>query len=123
MKYATRLLLLLAFACPRAFAADAEIPRDWIDPQTGHRVIRLSPDDGGGSLYFHQHAYTPEGDKVILRTRAGIVAVDLSTLGVSPPKAELVMANATPITMAWRTREAYFVSRQDNSLKAVNVDT
>jgi len=123
MKSVTRLLLLLAFGCPRVFAADAELPRDWIDSQTGHRIIRLSPDEGGGSLYFHQHAYTPEGDKVILRTRAGIVAVDLSTLGVSPPKAELVMANATPITMAWRTREAYFVSRQDNSLKAVNVDT
>ena len=41
------------------------------DAQTGHRVIRLSPDSGGGSLYFHQRGYTPEGDKVTIRPLAG----------------------------------------------------
>lgn len=46
------------------------LPRDWIDPDTGHRIIRLSPDEGGSSLYFHQRSYTPEGDKIIIHTRA-----------------------------------------------------
>src|SRR5690242_2582447 len=81
----------------RALAADpspVELPRDWIDPQTGHRIIRLSPDSGGGNLYFHQHGYTPEGDKIVLRTREGIVAVDLSTLGKTPPKSEVLLADA-----------------------------
>jgi len=40
-----------------------EIPREWIDSQTGHRVVRLSNDAGSASLYFHQNAYTPDGDE------------------------------------------------------------
>jgi hypothetical protein len=53
-------------------------PSDWIDPATGHRILRLSGDDGGSSLYFHQNTYTPKGDKLVFDTRAGIAAVDLS---------------------------------------------
>ena len=94
----------LVFLARAADAATPPLPRDWIDARTGHRVIRLSPDTGGGSLYFHQRSYTPEGDKVVLRTRDGIVAVDLRTLGVSTPKSELILADATPIATAWRTR-------------------
>jgi oligogalacturonide lyase len=26
------------------------VPSDWVDPATGHRVIRLSGDEGGSSL-------------------------------------------------------------------------
>lgn len=122
MAHPARLLALFLALSPFAFAADS-LPSDWIDPQTGHRVIRLSPDAGGGSLYFHQRSYTPEGDKVILRTREGIVAVDLKTLGSSRPQPDLVLANASPIAMAWRTREAYFFARQENTVKAVHLDT
>ena len=122
MPHPTRLLLVaLALACPAA-AADP-LPSDWIDPKTGHRIIRLSPDTGGGTLYFHQRCFTPEGDKAILRTREGIVAVDLTTLGTTPPKTELILADASPIAMAWRSREAYFFARQENTVRAVHVDT
>ena len=129
MPHPFRLLAALAaLVVVRLHAADqpappAPLPRDWIDPKTGHRVIRLSPDTGGGGLYFHQRSYTPEGDKIVLRTREGIVAVDLSTLGVAPPKAELVLADASPLATAWRTREAYFFARGENALKAVHLDT
>lgn len=96
---------------------------DWIDAATGHRVIRLSPDTGGSSLYFHQHSFTPEGDKVILRGAGGIVAVDISALGKTPPKYEVVLADTAPIATAWRTREAYYLDRQSNALMAVHLDT
>jgi hypothetical protein len=122
MPHSIRLLALLSALVPHLHAADS-LPSDWVDPSTGHRVIRLSPDTGGSSLYFHQRSYTPEGDKVVLRTREGIVAVDLKTLGQSPPKSELVLANAGPIATAWKTREAYFFAREENSLKAVHLDT
>ena len=110
-----------ASAAPAADVAPAPPPSDWIDPDTGHRVIRLSPDAGGASLYFHQRAYTPEGDKLVLHTREGIVVVDLTTLGASPPKRELILPNARCIATAWRTREAYV--RQDNAIVAVHLDT
>jgi oligogalacturonide lyase len=104
-------------------ALAAALPSDWIDARTGHRVIRLSPDTGGSSLYFHQRSYTPEGDKIVIRTREGIVAVDLTTLGRSPPKSELILAHASPIATAWRTREAYFFDREQSSFYAVHLDT
>lgn len=115
--------IALGSVSPLARAADAPPPSDWVDPRTGHRVIRLSPDTGGGSLYFHQRAYTPEGDKVLLRTREGIMAVDISRLGREAPRREVVLADASPIAMAWRTREAYFFDRTENTLRAVHVDT
>src|SRR5262252_624627 len=46
------------------FAAQ-EPPTDWIDPDTGHRVIRLSTEPGSESLYFTQNSFTPKGDKFI----------------------------------------------------------
>ncbi len=103
--------------------ARADLPSDWIDPDTGHRVIRLSPDSGGSSLYFHQHGYTPEGDKLVIRALGGLATVDLATLGVAPPRCELVLAGANPIATAWRTREAYFVDRAQGALMAVHLDT
>jgi len=122
MAHPIRLIALFALAAHHLGAAET-LPADWIDPQTGHRIIRLSPDSGGGSLYFHQRSYTPEGDKVVLRTRDGIAVVDLKRLGQTPPQPEMILANASPIAMAWGTREAYFFARQENTIRAVHVDT
>ncbi len=100
----------------------AVAPSDWVDPSTGHRIIRLSPDSGGSSLYFHQHTYTPEGDKIIIDTRDGIATVDLTTLGVSPLKVEIVVPGIrNALGTAWSTRDVYFF--RGNSLMAVNLDT
>jgi oligogalacturonide lyase len=129
MRIAAGLFLTLTWASLRVFAAAATstnapapvTPSDWIDPATGHRIIRLSPDTGGASLYFHQHTYTPEGDKVIIDTRDGVATVNLTTLGVSPPKIELVAPGARALATAWRTREVYI--RRTNTLIAVNLDT
>ena len=27
-------------------------PKEWIDPATGHRIVRLTGDAGGSTLYF-----------------------------------------------------------------------
>src|SRR4029079_2797550 len=93
-------LPLLAFP---AGAAGQAPPKDWVDAATGHRVIRLSGDEGGSSLYFHQNTYTPKGDKLIFDTRAGIMAVDLSKLGKEQVAPELVVPEGRAIGMAWRT--------------------
>jgi oligogalacturonide lyase len=127
MSYLARLLPLftvLVLHLPVTNAATLDpLPRDWIDPQTGHRIIRLSPDTGGSSLYFHQRSYTPEGDKVVIRSAGGIATIDLTTLGVSPAKFAVVVSDASPIATAWRTREAYYFDRERNALMAVHLDT
>ena len=69
----------LQAAAPGAPAAN-ESPTDWIDPDTGHRVVRLSREPGTASLYFHQNAYTPDGTKLIVTTPdRDIAAIDLAT--------------------------------------------
>ena len=81
---------------------------DWVDPTTGHRVIRLSGPGGGGSLYFHQNTYTPEGDKLIFNSKGAIVAVDLTTLGVKPPKS--MSCCKAPAPSRWPARPAKSIS-------------
>ena len=113
--------LILALT-PALSGAGAEAPpADWVDPATGHRVIRLSGDGGGSSLYFHQNAYEPKGDKLVFDTKAGIAAIDLTKLGKEPVKAEVVVPGARAVGVAWRTPDVYH--RKAGALYATNVET
>src|SRR5581483_11416115 len=91
---------LLALAAVAPLPAADEPPTDWIDPATGQRVIRLSTEPNSSSLYFHQNTYTPEGDKLVFDSRAGIVAVDLTPLGAKPPKPELIVPGGRALATA-----------------------
>jgi oligogalacturonide lyase len=116
------LLSLIAALCLAAGEARAQTPPfDWTDPGTGHRVLRLSGDDGGSNLYFHQNVFTPKGDKVIFNTKAGIAAVDLTRLGKEPVKAEVVVPGARAIAAAWRTPDVYYL--KSAALYATNLET
>jgi len=74
MRFAAVFLLL-----PAAFAPAAEPPESWIDPDTGHRVIRLTKEPGSASLYFNQNGYTADGKHLIYTTPAGISVLNLET--------------------------------------------
>lgn len=104
----------------RAFVA-TEPPTGWIDPDTDHRVIRISPRPGSASLYFHQNTYTPKGDKMIFDSWRGIAVVDLKTLATAQPKVEIVVSNAGALAMSWKTPEVYF--RRRGTLCAADVNT
>jgi oligogalacturonide lyase len=103
------LLICVAGAAPRGAFDDP--PTDWIDPDTGHRVIRLSSEPGSQTLYFHDNAYTPDGDKYVFSSPSGIMLIDVTTLGASPPKPELVVPSGGGAYAARRTREIYFTRR------------
>jgi oligogalacturonide lyase len=107
-------------------SARGQTPKEWVEPKTGHRVIRLSGDEGGSSLYFHQNTYTPKGDKLIFDTRAGIAVVDIGklgqeTVGTAHPTPEVVVPEARAISMAWKTPDVYY--RKSGTLYATNVET
>jgi len=77
MRTSIVLLLILAVTNSRAGKA-ADPPTEWIEPSTGHRVIRLSRESGTSSFYFHQNGYTESGDKLVVSTRDGLASIDLS---------------------------------------------
>jgi oligogalacturonide lyase len=93
-------------AVPRA--VPQEPPSDWIDSTTGHRVIRLSTEPGSQTLYFHDNAYSPQGDRFVYNSPSGIMLVDLTTLGTRPPAPELAVPRGGGAYMARRSREVYF---------------
>ena len=120
MRKCTALLLVLAWA-GLGTAAD-EPPTDWIDPATGHRVLRLSREPGTASLYFHQNAYTADGDKMLVTTRDGLATIDLTTLGVKPPKIEKIAdGRAFAPVVGKKTRQAFYV--RSGSVYATHLDT
>src|SRR5713226_8932160 len=82
-----------------------EIPREWIDPETGHRVIRLSDEPGSASLYFHQNAYTPDGEKLIITTPTGLSTINLKTRAVE----KVVEGRVNVIITGRKTGQVYYV--------------
>src|SRR5215468_4559101 len=111
--------VILALTLTHSPAQEKAPPTDWIDPATGHRVIRLSGDDGGSSLYFHQNTYTPKGDRLVFDTKGGIAAVDLTKLGKEPVNPEVIVPGARAVATAWRAPDVYY--RKAGALYATNL--
>ncbi len=104
-----RLSVAMAATCATAVVfAQAPRPTDWIDPATGHRVVRLTDDAGGSTLYFHDNAFSPDGDKLMFNTPAGIAVVDVAAIGTPAGRPEVVAPGARGGYFARRTREIYF---------------
>ena len=61
-------------------------PREWIDPDTGHRVVRLTDEPGSQSLYFHQTHIRRRETRWFLRARPAYIAYNFKT-----GKAELLV--------------------------------
>jgi oligogalacturonide lyase len=99
------------------------LPTDWTDAETGHRVVRLTDDAGGSTLYFHDNAFTPEGDKLIFNTPNGMAMVDVAKIGTSGARLEIVAPRARGGYFARRRREIYYNSGGAGTMTAVNIDT
>ncbi len=115
-----RLPIFVFLLCSRLFSADA-LPRDWIDPDTGHRVIRLSDQPGTASLYFHQNAYSPGGKKIVVTTREGISTIDLATRMIEP----VVTGDVRVIVVGRRSGDVYYSQMREgkNAIFATNLVT
>src|SRR5262249_19097584 len=109
-------------APPRRAQLRQTPPRDWTDPATGHRIIRLTGDGGGSSFYFHQNGYTATGDRLVISTRQGLAAVGLTTLGKAPPRIEVVVeGRAGNAVVGKKTRQVFY--QRGNSVYATHLDT
>ena len=109
---------LVATIAAMAFSAQAaEPPKTWIDPDTGHRVVRLTDEPGSASLYFNQNGYTADGRKMIYTTPAGVSALDLEAHTVK----SVVQGRVQVIVAGHKTQNVYY--RQGDEIFATNVDT
>src|ERR1700761_3758025 len=70
--------LVIALASALAVYA-AEPPKSWIDPDTGHRIVRLTNEPGSASLYFNQNGYTADGKEMVYTTPEGTSVLELAT--------------------------------------------
>jgi oligogalacturonide lyase len=123
-------------ACVVLIAAAARLsaqpapPRQWVDAATGHRVVRLSDEAGSSTLYFHDNAFSPAGDRMMLRTPKGIAVVDVAKIGSDTAPFEIVAPGARGGYFSRRTPEIYFnagapggTGRGAGVVMAVNVGT
>ena len=117
-RFGAALMFLSLLAAPAASLAQAgrEVPREWVDPDTGHRVVRLSDEPGSQSLYFHQNAYTPDGTKMIITTPTGLSAVNLKTRAIE----RVVEGRVSVIIVGHKTGQVYYTKfvRDGNKFSA-----
>ena len=66
----------VAVLCTLPLFAESPPPKSWVDPDTGHRVIRLTEEPGSASLYFNQNGYTADGKEMVYTTPDGISALE-----------------------------------------------
>jgi oligogalacturonide lyase len=88
-------------------AIAAEPPTDWIDSDTGHRIVRLTTEPGSASLYFHQNAYSPDGKKLVITTPTGISTVDLATRAIE----SVVTGRVSVIMVGNKSGDVYYSQR------------
>jgi oligogalacturonide lyase len=105
--------------------AMAEPPTSWIDPDTGHRVIRITKEPGSDSFYFNFNAFTPDGKEMIYTTSDGNLMV--LTLGGDFPARPLAKGITRAIVVGHKTPTIYFTKQNEDSfhlsLWSANIDT
>lgn len=115
--------LLLAQAIRGADPAVAAPPSSWIDPDTGHRVIRVTSEPGSASLYFNVNSFSPDGKKMVYTAGGGISVLDLATFQTRP----LVPAPARVIEVGHKTATVYYTKssgdRGTSTLYAADLTT
>ena len=115
------LLLLMTFDWSLSASGGQEIPTEWVDPATGHRVIRLSREAGSASFYFHQNAYSSDGLKLVITTPTGLSTVNLKTRAIE----KIVEGRVGAIVTGRKSGQVYYSRRVDNQniIYATHVDT
>jgi oligogalacturonide lyase len=93
-----------------------EPPSEWIDSETGHRVVRLSTEPGSASLYFHQNAYSADGQKLVIATPSGIAAINLKTRAI-----EKIVESRGIIVTGRKTGQVYYT--KGDTIYATDLDT
>jgi len=105
-------------ALVQSACAGAKPPVTWIDPDTKHRVWRLTDEPNSSGLYFNLNACTPDRKTLVYTAPGGIYVVDLAT-----KKTRLLIADGTgekhvSVINAGFKSNSVFVTRPEPNEKA-----
>jgi oligogalacturonide lyase len=106
--------VLVLLCCGYALQAQ---PTSWIDPDTGHRVVRLTQEPNSASLYFNQNGYTADHKKMVYTTPEGISVLDLETHAAK----SIVTGRVRIVVTGHKTQNVYYI--RDQAVYATDVDT
>ena len=109
--------LLLYVPLLVCLAVGAEPPKTWVDPDTGHRVVRLTAEPNSASLYFNQNGYTADGKKMIYTTPGGISSFDHAT----KVSRQVVNGRVRVIVTGRKTQNVYY--SKDGAVFSTDVDS
>jgi len=109
--------ILTTFLGVSAFAQTKELPREWVDKETGHKIIRLSDEDGSQSFYFHQNGYTASGDKMVFSTPKGLSTYNFKTKKIE----QIVEGRAGSVVVGAKTRKVFYT--KGDSVFETDIDT
>jgi oligogalacturonide lyase len=107
-------ILIPLLTCAILYAEDP--PKTWVDPDTHHRVIRLTDEPGSASLYFNQNGYTPDG-KLVYTTPDGISTFDLATHATK----QVVDGHVRTIEVGRKTASVFYT--KGTAVFVTNIDT
>ncbi len=114
-------------ANPEPTAAPAtEVPRSWVDKDTGHRIFRLTDEPNSTGFYFNVNAYTPDGKEMVYSAPDGIHVIELAT-----GKTRLVVAGGLPkeipavhaIVVGRKTPTVFFSKVGERSIYSADIET
>lgn len=108
------LVLLTSEAC---ILAQENSPKEWIDPDTGHRVVQLSEEPGSESLYFNLNPFTPDGKRMVISSPTGISLINLETHAVE----KIASGRLHIIMVGHKTGQIYYVTTKTEDGKPTRV--
>lgn len=97
--------------------AQTNLPKEWVDTDTGHRIIRISEEDGSQSFYFHQNGYTANGDKIVFSTRNGLSTYNFQTKKIE----QIVEGRTNSVVVGGKTRKVFYI--KGDTVFETDVDT
>ncbi len=117
------LLLLLFVGCMRATALGqstrpGDVPANWVDESTGHRVHRLTSEANSTGFYFNINAYTPDGREMVYNAPDGIHVLNLESL-----KTRLLVAGKLKAIVVGKKTPTVFYVKDDRAIYSANIVT
>jgi oligogalacturonide lyase len=107
--------IILSIFLVSAVFAQTELPKEWIDKDTGHKITRISEENGSSSFYFHQNGYA--GDKLVFQTRHGLSTYNFKTKKIE----EIVEGRAGSVIVGRKTHKVFYT--KGNEVFETNIDT